>query len=40
MKRFDEYSGVKYITSPAIGNHHSGLLGSTNPELEITDILS
>ena len=37
---FDEYSGVKSITCPAIGNHHSGQTEISIPEMEITNILS
>ena len=36
----DEYSGVKSITCPAIGNHHSGQTEISIPEMEITNILS
>ncbi|WP_090471589.1 hypothetical protein [Eubacterium pyruvativorans] len=35
-----EYSGVKSITCPAIGNHHSGQTEISIPEMEITNILS
>ncbi|MCI7413063.1 hypothetical protein [Hornefia butyriciproducens] len=36
----NEYSGVKSITCPAIGNHHSGQTEISIPEMEITNILS
>lgn len=39
MREF-EYSGVKSITCPAIGNHHSGQTEISIPEMEITNILS
>ena len=35
-----EYSGVKSITCPVIGNHHSGQMGISIPEMEITNVLS
>ena len=38
--RIIEYSGVKSITCPAIGNHHSGQTEISIPEMEITNILS
>ena len=38
--RKSEYSGVKSITCPAIGNHHSGQTEISIPEMEITNILS
>ena len=36
----NEYSGVKSITCPAIGNHHSGQMEISVPEMEIANILS